>query len=232
LQARGVLPKRGERPARSELAHPAQQATHRRQLEAAEEKRTADLATSQAAAGETALALWNRAKPASTHPYLAAKQIPPGSLRRHNDQLLVPITDGKKLVNLQRIHPNGNKRFLKGARIKACYTPVGEVGDTFYIAEGYATAATVQRLTGKAVFAAFTATNLLSVAQTLRARYPRAEIILAADNDHHTPGNPGLTQASRAAAAIGAGLVWPKFPSDHPGSDFNDKCLMAEASAS
>jgi putative DNA primase/helicase len=59
--------------------------------------------------------------------------------------------------------------------------------------------------------------NLLAVAQALRAADPGAKIILAADNDAKTPGNPGLTAAKKAAAAVGGLLAVPPTA-----GDFND----------
>lgn len=47
------------------------------------------------------------------------------------------------------------------------------------------------------------------------------QMIICTDNDRLTPGNPGLTYATGAATAIGAGLAIPLFPGDL-GTDFND----------
>ena len=41
-------------------------------------------------------------------------------------------------------------------------------------------------------------------------------------NDRNTGGNPGLTKASEAAKATGAGLAVPPFADDEPGTDWND----------
>jgi hypothetical protein len=70
---------------------------------------------------------------------------------------------------------------------------------------------------------AFNAGNLLSVAKAVRKRHPNAEIILAADNDRWTNGNPGLSRAREAALAIGGKLAIPDFEdvSAEP-TDFND----------
>ena len=47
---------------------------------------------------------------------------------------------------------------------------------------------------------------LVLLAQALRRKFPDAEILVCADNDTETPGNPGLTRAREAAAAVG-GLI-------------------------
>lgn len=57
------------------------------------------------------------------------------------------------------------------------------------------------------------------------------KIIIAADNDTSTPGNPGITKGRAAAESIGAGLVYPQFTpeefSKNPKlSDFNDLMVI------
>ena len=72
-----------------------------------------------------------------------------------------------------------------------------------------------------ACFVAFNAGNLKAVAVMARERYAKREIILCADNDTETQGNPGRKAASRAAQAVGGKLV--VCPA-HEGraTDFND----------
>jgi putative DNA primase/helicase len=62
------------------------------------------------------------------------------------------------------------------------------------------------------------------VAKAMRDKYPDAKIIICADDDHRTEGNPGLTKAKEAAREIGAMLALPQFGSDRPAAatDFND----------
>ena len=45
----------------------------------------------------------------------------------------------------------------------------------------------------------------------LRTKYPALKIIIAADDDHQTPGNPGITKAKAAAQTTGATLAVPVF---------------------
>ncbi len=106
------------------------------------------------------------------------------------------------LHSLQFIDKNGNKRFLSGGRKKACHFLVGAPSQTLCIAEGYATAATIHETTGHAVAVAFDAGNLMPVAQILRLKHPYIKLIICADNDDNTKGNPGLTKARQAATAI------------------------------
>lgn len=76
---------------------------------------------------------------------------------------------------------------------------------------------------------AFNGGNLKAVALALRAKYPDLRIIIAADDDHQTEGNPGMTKAQAAAQAVGAGVAVPTFPAGRPdkATDFNDLHQLA-----
>src|SRR5205823_827934 len=69
--------------------------------------------------------------------------------------------------------------------------------------------------------------NLLAVAKAMRAKWPKREIILAADNDQWTNGNPGVSKSTEAAKAIGARLAIPQFAdiTSKP-TDFNDLAAL------
>ena len=57
----------------------------------------------------------------------------------------------------------------------------------------------------------------------MRKRHPNAEIILAADNDKWTDGNPGVTKAKEAALTIDGKLAIPEFKDlNTKPTDFND----------
>ena len=93
-----------------------------------------------------------------------------------------------------------------------------------YIAEGYATAASIFEATEQCAVVAFSANNLPAVAETIKWEYPNAEIIICADNDvYNGDKNIGLDKATEAAMIINAKLVIPKFKdlSSEP-KDFND----------
>ena len=61
-------------------------------------------------------------------------------------------------------------------------------------------------------------------ARALRARLPDANLIVCADDDAATDGNPGMSKAKAAALAVGGKLAIPTFGADRPAgaSDFND----------
>jgi putative DNA primase/helicase len=94
--------------------------------------------------------------------------------------------------------------------VKECFFMIGEPTQALCIAEGYATAASIHEATGHAAVVAFNAGNLLPVARALRGKFPDIKIVICADNDAQTSGNPGLTQAKAAAAAVGGFLANPK----------------------
>jgi putative DNA primase/helicase len=83
------------------------------------------------------------------------------------------------------------------------------------------------------VACAMSANNLLPVAEALRQQYPALPMVLAADNDHRTEGNPGMTYAAEAARRIGAGLTWPTVcrQADCRCTDFADVAICGRAPA-
>lgn len=159
--------------------------------------------------------------------YLDAKDIEPHGIKAGNEGYLVPLRDvGGKLWNLQTIRDIGQKRFLPGGRVKGCYFSIGKPEGAVIVCEGFATGASIHEATGQAVAVAFTAGNLPAVTQALRQRYPDIRLIVAADDDSHDAGNPGLTKATAAAQAVGGLLAVPVFPKHvertKEATDFND----------
>ncbi|WAR46952.1 toprim domain-containing protein [Methylomonas rapida] len=158
--------------------------------------------------------LWNAGGPAKAgdHPYLQAKGIKPFGLKTLRQSLMVPArnADGA-ITTLQFISADGSKRFLTGGKITGSYYSIGKPGTIILICEGFATGASLYEATGYAVAVVFNAGNLKPVALALRAKFPDMTILICGDNDVGTEGNPGLTKAMEAAAAIGARYVVPDF---------------------
>ena len=198
----------------------------RQRIEQARRQREAEQQRRQLKAANLARRWWPDARRADPdHPYLIAKGIRSHSLRQRDDELLVPLYAGGVLVNLQRIAPDGGKRFLFGGRIKGAYSPLGRItpGKPLCICEGWATGATLHE-SGYTVACAMNAGNLKPVALALRAEYHTTEIIIAGDDDRRTEGNPGRTAAHAAAVAVGGLVTFPEWPADAPLTltDFND----------
>lgn len=205
-------------------------------IEQARRQREAERHQRQQVAAVEAVGLWAVAEPAAPdHPYLVRKGCQPNGLRQLGDVLLIPLYLGRQLVNLQRIHPDGSKRFMSGGRVTGCYSPVGrlEAGQPIYVCEGWATGATIHEAKGAAVACAMNAGNLFAVGDRLRRAYPENPLIVAGDDDRMTEGNPGRTAATKAAAALGCGLIFPPWSGAEPLtlSDFNDLRQWREANA-
>lgn len=198
----------------------------RQRIEQARRQREAEQHRRQLKAANLAQRWWSDARRADpAHAYLIAKGVRPHGLRQRGDALLVPLYAGGVLVNLQRIAPDGAKRFLFGGRIKGAYSPLGRItpGKPLCICEGWATGATLHER-GYTVACAMNAGNLKPVALALRAEYHDTEIIIAGDDDRQTEGNPGRTAANAAAAAVGGLVTFPEWPASAPDTltDFND----------
>jgi len=152
------------------------------------------------------------------HPYLKMKQVKPHNIYQVGGLLYIPMVDATgSIYSYQTIADNGEKRFLAKGKKKGCFYPLGQLNDIIYIAEGYSTAATIHEATEDAVFVAFDCGNLLPVAEALRKQHPNKRIILCADNDQGTIGNPGITKATEAAKAVGGIVKYPNID-----GDFND----------
>jgi putative DNA primase/helicase len=173
-----------------------------------------------------AAAQWRAAKRRANHPYATAKGVGcHGTRVDGNGCLLVPMRDsGGTLYSLQKIAPDGTKRFMSGGRVKGCFHLIGDPAGTLVVCEGYATGATIHEATGHAVAVAFNAGNLIPVSVALRARHATDRIIVAADDDWLSVGNTGCAAAKQAALASGGFVAVPWFPCPRPdkATDFND----------
>ena len=178
-------------------------------------------------AQEKAIYIYHKATDCFSHQYLTDKgvQAVPGLKLDPSGRypsLIVPVKDEEGILHsLQFIQGNGEKRFLLNGRVKDGFFSIG--GDSncpLIICEGLATGLSLHMCVGNAVWVAFNAGNLLPVATIARRLFPAREIIMAADNDLETKGNPGVTAANKAAMAIGAKIAIP-----HKGdkeADWND----------
>ncbi len=181
----------------------------------AEAKKARDIeqAAVHTSARKRALDLWEKSKPAhGNHAYLVKKSVPAYGIRLLRKQLVIPLRDVEgTLHSLQFIGADGRKTFLTGGRKRGCYFSIGRPDAALCISEGYATAASIYEATGHATACAFDAGNLEPVARALRGKFPRLRLILCADNDAETEGNPGVRDAAAAARAVGGLLAVPTF---------------------
>jgi putative DNA primase/helicase len=214
----------------------AESAELKRKAEADRAKRKAEKERRQAEAAARTTAIWEKAEPDPEHVYLIRKGIAAHGVRRENrtNNLIVPMYDETgALVNLQRIDPNGEKRFLPGGRKIGCLFILGDpdASDAILIGEGFATAATGFEATGRAAVVAFNTGNLLAIALQIRGKHPGKPLVLLADDDWQKDGNPGLTKAREVAAVVGGYIAVPQFGPDRASgdTDFNDLALATPA---
>lgn len=195
----------------------------------AERKRSADEAA--AVASRT----WAKYVQEGRSDYLQRKGVGAHGLRfspSGNGTVAVPMQDaGGRILGLQIIrgkdrgHKLEKEYWPKGLAKKGAFHLIGIPRDIVLLAEGYATGATLHEATGLPVAVAFDAGNLMPVAEALKKHYKRIRILVCADDDYLTEGNPGCEKAQLAALAVGGAWCRPEFPSDRGGkklTDFND----------
>lgn len=168
----------------------------------------------QLSAASRAAKIWDKLPQMGASDYLKRKRVPAYGLRFTHGSVVVPVRNiGGDLVGLQFISGSGDKQFITGTAKQGAFHLIGTVDGSrpLCIAEGYATAATIHKVMGWPVAVAFDAGNLTPVAKALREKHPDQKIIVCADNDIATLGNPGVTKAREAASAIGAVVAVPVF---------------------
>jgi putative DNA primase/helicase len=188
----------------------------------------------QLEAAKGAESLWRDAQPATNdHAYLVRKGIKAHGAKKHRGDLVIPVREGAATRSLQFIGDDGTKRFLPDGRVKGCYFSIGNTKDAaaLCIAEGFATGATIHEATGYPVAVAFNAGNLKAVALAMRAKLPDMTLIVCADDDYKTDGNPGLKKATDAAIAVNGKLAIPDFGENRQdgATDFNDMAVHCRA---
>ena len=175
------------------------------------------------------------------HSYLAKKKIDKNYLARVTDAgaLLIPAWgDDRQFVGCQQIFLDPEKkkyekRFTFGIKILGSFCPFGKVVDAqiVYIAEGFATAASVWMALKEdqtvAVVAAFNTSNLLPCGKTIRKLNKSCKIVFAADHDVHNDKkhhNIGERKAKFAARKLGNALAKRVVFAEKNAaySDFND----------
>lgn len=174
---------------------------------------------------------WETSAPVrADHPYLERKAIKPYGAKQLGEQIVIPLRDADGVLHsAQYITPDGGKRFKSGGRIAGCYATVSHgvkpgADAPLLVCEGWATACSLHDATGFPVAAAMSAGNLMAVSSALRGKFPDVTMIICADDDAHTEGNPGVAKAREAAHANGAYLAVPQFGEERSEgmTDFND----------
>ncbi|HWQ39359.1 MAG TPA: AAA family ATPase [Burkholderiales bacterium] len=207
---------------------PAERAVQQARIEQARREAEEQRERDAREAAARAAAIWRAAQPAPhKHPYLRARGIRTNGARLYRGDLtiggmscdgalIVALRDAEdEIQTLEFIAAGGEKRFLAGGRTAGAYAALGAPGDEIVICEGWATGAAIHEATGHAVRCAMSAGNLRAVAEAMRARAPRARIIIAGDHD---ASGTGQRAAEDAARAVGGYVAIP----ERPGADWCD----------
>lgn len=238
---------------------PAQQSEYATLLKSMQNARHRAKKAENDKAAETAAAIWAAAATmddSAAHGYLVKKGIRPNGAKLIDSYaarqlcpfgnlsntlagplLVIPMRNAaNQLRSLQFISTaeSDNKRPLTGGEKQGCFHLIDKPDATatktiLIVGEGFATAASIHEATGKPVVMAIDSGNLEAVCKALRKAYPDAALIVAADDDWRTEGNPGRKSAKAAALAVGGVVVSPLFPADRPdkATDFNDMAALS-----
>ncbi|MEP4030884.1 DUF5710 domain-containing protein [Roseibium polysiphoniae] len=209
------------------------------------EVREKERADEQQAAAKRAFGIWANLKTWATPdncPYLGRKQVRGFGVKLTDDgRMVVPLRDdANRIWSLQFV--GDDKNYLKQGRKEGLFHTIDpnkqleksrDAGPklTVIVGEGYATGADVHAATNLPTVIAFDGDNLVSTAKAIRAKYLQANILIAADDDHHLPlkspplPNKGLKCAQRAAEAVGGKVLAPSFTPEEKKrglTDWND----------
>lgn len=211
-------------------------------------------------AAELAAQVWRQCQPAVAHDYLTRKQIQPHGARllgpinldgiaglsndnrrtfkRNAGALVVPMHNtAGNIQGLQLIAGSAKFFWPSGMSTSATFGLIGPFprAGVLLLTEGFATAASLAEATGLPCAYAFSAGNLCKAAREIRKAAPKLKILVAADDDYLTVGNPGCTEAARASAEV-AECDWlkPDFRDDlqqdmrngRKLTDFNDLAVL------
>jgi putative DNA primase/helicase len=148
-----------------------------------------------------------------SHPYLASKGFPDemGNVwtKDGNDILVIPMRMDNRLVGVQLIDHEGNKKFLHGQTTKGASFCMNAKGVPIFC-EGYATAISVRECMKACnirytIYVCFSASNMKYIARTV------GEGIIIADNDPNSIGEKSAKDTGQ-----------PYWLSETVGDDFND----------
>ncbi|AXT70287.1 phage/plasmid primase, P4 family [Vibrio sp. dhg] len=195
----------------------------------------------------------NNAKPAkNSHAYIQKKgdlpvdgvfeleSIPcslffdnPENTKVMRNVLLIPVYDKEgKLLTLQAINERGDKMFMSGGTTKGGMFTFKGNDEQVFVAEGFATAASIHAATGHTVVCAFNASNLKAVAPQVKELNPDSLVIVAADNDSQkeqegkgNKGNKGKDIAQELFEQESLPYTLPVFEESSAGTDWNDYAL-------
>ena len=206
-------------------------------------------------AAKRAESAWRDCLPDGQSSYLKRKLIDENYGAKYSPKgaLVIPMADHSgrchglqfilsKDTHASRIEKTGRDKeyWPKGLQKRGHFHLIGSKPERIlFIAEGFATAASLHMATNMSVAVAFDANNLQPVAESFKKRYPYLNILICGDDDRWTkdhngnPWNPGVECASAAALSVTGSWIVPQFSDDalrdqlfadkgEKNSDFND----------
>ena len=144
------------------------------------------------------------------HPYLKKKGVGPHGAKVTGDgRLAVPAyTPEGAIATMQYIDAEGGKIFHSNGKAQGSFWAIGNPvsAPLVYIAEGFATAATVYEETGCPCIIAFNCGNMKAVSDAVHSFLKPNKAVLVADND---ASEVGITKATEAGVEYGYQVVMP-----------------------
>ena len=203
----------------------SEEMSHVRRIAEARAVRDAALERQHQVASDTVEKIWSGAQAAlPDHPYLIKKGIGVHGARATGDgRLVIPLYDPDgTLSSLQYISApqdgKSQKRFHTGGEINGKFWIIGTMDEPgpLYVAEGFATAATIHETTNRPCIVAYSGNSLVPVTASLREMYgPTQDIVIVADNDAN---GIGKRYADEASSKYGARVILTPIE----GMDAND----------
>ncbi|MBF0437353.1 MAG: PriCT-2 domain-containing protein [Magnetococcales bacterium] len=168
-----------------------------------------------------------------SHAYLVEKGNPPNGALQHGENLIIPVqTEFGGVAGVQKISPDGSKRFAKGTQKRGNFFLIGATlssleNQKLLVCEVFAKGSSLHQATGHPVAVAFDAGNLSPVTEVFRRRFPEAEIVVCGDFDGNETGQKAACQSAIKSQAK---VALPTFtdaemnvqPGRKPPSDWND----------
>lgn len=193
-----------------------------RLIQLAKEKRNAAQTAAHLNTAKEVQAIWKNAKPVPLdHPYIKRKGLSSThGAKLFGDIIILPMFDAMgTLWSFERIFPSGEKKGWKGGKRKGNFWLIGDPKESnqIIIAEGFATAVTIQEQTGCPVVVAYGAHGLVPVTGIIRDLFSDKTIIIASDNDENKVSQ---TNAFKAQKEFGCRVEIS--PLSEEGNDFND----------
>ena len=174
-------------------------------IKLSKEARQEEKIRSQDAAAIVCRDIYQKARQApEDHPYLVSKKIKPHNAKVTDDgRLITPLFGLEGEVRaLQYIDMTGVKRMHTGTSFSGLYNIFrGDNFDRIFLAEGFATAASVFEATGITTFCCYPASNMVNISSLIRERCPDAVITIVADHDKSGAGQKAAAEAAEKVSA-------------------------------